>query len=167
MKEFELIEWIRRQVEVWPGVESVDVRLQLPSTVRISATQVVAHGSVPVGHGWRAVAADGSLAGPLPSPYPPVLEGFSNRPKELRSALEVARRLTETSGARVEEIRFITPADLEVRILLATGENSVVHVQPEGTEGERFWCEAAAKGKQPALWADLRWHDRVVIGGGR
>jgi hypothetical protein len=160
-------QWIRQQVEVWPGVESVDVRLELPATVKVSATQTVAHGSVPIGVGWQAVAADGSLAGSLPDRYPPVFEGFSNRPHELRSALEVAKRLIAASGGRVEAIRFITPSDLEARILLQSGTTSVVHVRPEGTEGERFWCEAAANGELTTRWADLRWHDRMVVGGGR
>ena len=152
-------------VTVTPVVESVDVRLQLPGTLAVTATQVAPVGSLPMGRGWQAVAADGTLAGPLASPHPPVLRGFSHRSQDLRRALEVARRLASASGGVTEAVRFVTPADFEVTVRLADGSAAVVHVQPEETAGERFWCQRALEGDSSMLWADLRWDDRVVAGG--
>ena len=158
-------QWVRQQVEVWPVVESVDVRLQLPGTLAVSATRVLPEGCLQVGRGWQAVAADGSLAGPLVAPHPPVLTGFSPRTHDLRRALEVARRLASASGGVTELVRFITPTDFEVEVRLAGGSTAIVHVQPSETAGERFWCERILEGDSTMLWADLRWDDRVIVGG--
>jgi cell division septal protein FtsQ len=158
-------QWVRQQVEVWPVVETVDVRLELPGTLTVSATQVTPEGCLSVGRGWQAVAADGTLAGPLTSPLPPILTGFPHRPQELRRALGVARRLESASGARAEAVRFVTPTDFEVELRLADGTAAVVHVQPEETAGERFWCRCVLGGDSTMMWADLRWDDRVVAGG--
>lgn len=158
-------QWVRQQVEVWPVVESVDVRLQLPGTLSVSATRVVPEGCLQMGRGWQAVAADGSLAGPLVLPDSPVLKGFSPRAKDLRHALEVARRLASASGGVIEVVRFVTPKDFEVELRLADGSPAVVHVQPEETAGERFWCRRVLGGDSTMPWADLRWDDRVVAGG--
>jgi hypothetical protein len=160
-------QWVRNQVEVWPVVESVNVRLHLPATLRISAKQVEPHGSVPVGCGWQAVAEDGSLAGSIRTPRTPVLEGFDNRPEDLRRALRVARRVETASGGRVDGVRFVTPADFEVRVRLTHGTLAVVHVGAEETAGERYWSKQVSSGEASQLWADLRWEDRVVVGGGR
>lgn len=158
-------QWVRRQVEVWPVVESVDVRLRLPGTLAVSATRVAPAGCLPLGRGWRAVAADGTPAGSLESPFPPVLKDFSYRAQDLRRGLDVARRLEAASGGRVEGVRFVTPTDFEVEVRLASGSSAVVHVQPEATAGERFWCRRALEGDSTVSWADLRWDDRVVVGG--
>jgi hypothetical protein len=98
-----------------------------------------------------------------------VLEGFPTRAEDLRRALEVARRLELATEGRVEAVRSVTPADYEVRLRVLAGSDRkvVVHVRPDVTDGERFWCERAASGAPVASWADLRWQDRVVIGGGR
>lgn len=158
-------QWVRQQVEVWPVVETVDVRLQLPGTLTVSATQVAPEGCLPMGRGWQAVSADGTLAGPLDAPRQPVLRGFSHRPQELRRALEVARRLEVASGGRAQAVRFVTPTDFEVELQLADGASAVVHVRPEVTAGERFWCRRTLEGDSTMLWADLRWEDRLVAGG--
>jgi hypothetical protein len=42
----------------------------------------------------------------------------------------------------------------------------VVHVQPQATDAEIAWCAAVEGGSVAHRWADLRWHDRIVIGGG-
>ena len=161
-------QWVRRQVEVWPGVGTVDVRLEMPGTVHVNATAVSPQASVPRGVRWQAVALDGSLAGPLDRPKGPVLEEFPVDPVELRRGLEVARRVERATGGRVDAVRLVTPADYEVRLRLADGEQETVILILSGeTEGERYWCERAARGEPLPAWADLRWHDRVVTGGGR
>ena len=53
--------WVRAHVESWPGVSSVEVALELPATLRVVASRAVVEASRPVGRGWHAVAADGSL----------------------------------------------------------------------------------------------------------
>jgi cell division septal protein FtsQ len=161
-------QWVRRQVEVWPEVASVDVRLELPSTLMIHATPAVPIASVPSGRRWRAVTEEGVLAGPLDAPTYPVLVGFSGPGSELSSALAVAYRLTAAAGAVVEEVRLVTPADYEVR-LRPIGDRGPVtlRVLPAETRGERFWCERYSGGGWSSRWADLRWEDRVIVGGGR
>jgi hypothetical protein len=161
-------QWVRGQVEVWPGVGSVDVRLEMPGTVHVTATAVSPQASVPRGVRWQAVAQDGSLAGPLDQPKRPVLEQFPIDPVELRRGLEVARRLERATGRQIDAVRLVTPADYEVRLRLAGGEQeTVVLILSDETDGERYWCERAARGEPLPEWADLRWHDRVVTGGGR
>lgn len=159
-------QWVRRQVEVWPGVAAVDVRLQLPGTLRVSATPVAPQASVPSGRGWHAVAADGAFAGTLERPQLPVLEGFSFRAGELRQGLEVAGRIARGTGAVVEVVRSVTPVDLEVQVRPAGSDRPlVVRVRPRETAAERFWCATVAQGAPLAPWADLRSEDRLVIGG--
>jgi len=69
-------------------------------------------------------------------------------------------------GMRVEEVRIITPADYRLRLRRPADERSVVvHVLPEATLGERYWCDRVSAGDRPPPWADLRWDDRVVVGG--
>jgi cell division septal protein FtsQ len=157
-------QWVRRQVEVWPGVVSVDVRLELPGTLKVHATAATPRGSVANGAGWRAVAEDGRLAGPLDGPIAPVLEGFTRRPDELSRGLAVAARLREATGAEVRAVRRITPNDLEVRLAGAGGE-VVVWVRPTATASERRFCDLVAEGRFLAAWVDLRWQDRLVLGG--
>jgi hypothetical protein len=159
-------EWIRGQIEVWPVVESVDVRLELPGTLRINATAVQPAASVPMGEGWLAVAEDGRIAGSLDRPHEPLLVGFGFEAGELEQGLRVARRLEAASGARVEELRSITPVDFELRLRIGqNGRIVVVHVQHEATAAEHLWCERAAQGLDIPPWVDLRREDRLVIGG--
>jgi cell division septal protein FtsQ len=161
-------QWVRRQVEVWPEVATVDVRLELPSTLTVHTTPAVSHGSVPSGRRWRAVTEDGGLAGPLDQPQYPVLVGFSCEKIALATALGVARRVAVATGAVVEEVRVVTPTDFEVRLRPRTDRQPVtVRVQPTQTKGERFWCERFSSGEWEQVWADLRWEDRVIVGGGR
>jgi hypothetical protein len=96
---------------------------------------------------------------------PPILEGFDGEVERGR-ALAVARRLGEASGGRVMEIRRVTPADYLVQ-LEADGRDGVlgIHVDPQGSAAEKAWCAAIAKGSPMRQWADLRWPDRMVIGG--
>jgi cell division septal protein FtsQ len=161
-------EWVRSQVEVWPEVAAVDVKLELPSTLKVHATPAVAHGSVPSGLRWRAVTEDGGLAGPLDVPRLPVLVGFSSGAGELSAALDVAHRLATEAGSVVEQVRLITPMDFEVRLRpRLDGPQVTVRVQPAGTNGERYWCERLSGSSRDIRWADLRWDDRVIVRGGR
>jgi hypothetical protein len=55
---------------------------------------------------------------------------------------------------------------LELKLWPAGDEPPVVlHLRPEPTAGERYWLERIARGEARAPWADLRWDDRVVLGG--
>jgi glyoxylase-like metal-dependent hydrolase (beta-lactamase superfamily II) len=85
---------------------------------------------------------------------------------ELRRALAVAERCAGATGGRVETVREITPSDFELRLWPAGAELPVVlHLRPEPTTGERYWLERIARGEAQSPWADLRWDDRVVLGG--
>jgi hypothetical protein len=112
------------------------------------------------------VAADGSLTGTIDLALPPVLAGFSNEVGRSRG-LEVAGRLERATGGQVQEIRRITPADYRLRLLPPDGgPERTIHVVPQGTHAESAWCAALADGSLAQTWADLRWADRIVIGGG-
>jgi len=158
--------WVRRQLEVWPAVADVEVQLELPGTLRVTATPATALGSVAIGHGWHAVTSEGMVGGILENPVEPVLVGFPHRAIELRRGLGIAGRIAEASGMRVEAVRTITPADYQLRLRLPKSDRQVVvHVALEATAGEGYWCDRVSGGEQPPPWADLRWDDRVVVGG--
>lgn len=159
------LESVRDRIEIWPGVGEVEVELELPGTIRVRARAAVSHGSIRVGRSWHGVAADGSLAGIVDVALPPVLVGFVGN-DDRRDGLAVVRRLEAATGGRVMEIRRITPVDYVVRVQPAgTAEEMVIHVLPQGTSAESAWCAAVAAGSMSGPWADLRWQDRIVIGG--
>jgi hypothetical protein len=157
---------VRDRVEIWPGVGEVEVALELPHTVRVSAVAAVSRGSVRIGRSWHGVAVDGSLTGTLDTALPPVLEGFSSE-LERSMGLAVSSRLEAETGARVQAVRRITPADYRLRLAPPEGgPERIIHVLPQGTDAERAWCAALDDGSLHQTWADLRWADRIVIGGG-
>jgi hypothetical protein len=158
--------WVRRQLEVWPAVASVEVQLDLPGTLMVTATPATVSGSVGIGRGWHAVTGDGLVGGILEHPVAPLMVDFPKRAIELRRGLAIAGRVAEASGLQVEVVRSVTPADYQLRLRLPTvGRQIVVHVAPEATLGEKYWCKRVAAGAQPSPWSDLRWDDRVVVGG--
>lgn len=160
------LEAVRDRVEIWPGVGEVEVELELPHTVRVSAAAAVSQGSLRIGRSWHGVAADGSLTGLLDIALAPVLEGFSSELERSRG-LAVASRLEAETGGQVQAVRRITPADYRLRLLPpGGGAERILHVLPQGTGAERAWCAALAEGSIHQTWADLRWADRIVIGGG-
>lgn len=161
------LEKIRDSVKVWPGIGEVRVELELPGTVSVRAEEELVLGSVRVGRGWHGVGADGSLTGALELPLGPVLEGFLGAGDRC-SGLAAARRLERSTGARVVEVRRIMPTDYRVSLVPAGEQDrTVVHVRPQGSMAEAAWCMAFAGGAVEHRWADLRWSDRMVIGGGR
>ena len=161
------VQAIRDAVEVWPGVGEVAVELELPGTVRVRAESTPIFGSVRVGRSWHGVGADGRLAGLVEIASPPILKGFDGEVERSRG-LAAARRLDEASGGQVMEILRVTPADYRVQ-LAADGRKGLlaIHVNPQGSAAEGAWCAAIAQGSPMQPWADLRWPDRMVIGGGR
>ncbi len=159
-------QWVRHQLEAWPAVSAVEVRLELPGTLRISAKQTQAHGSVPVGKRWHAVTASGTLGGNLDEPIEPVLSVTPGSPAEVRKALWVARRIAGQSGGHVRGVRPITPVDYEVDLVPpGTDRPVVLRVRPEASRAEAQWCRGMARGEVSPGWVDLRWDDRVVLGG--
>jgi hypothetical protein len=157
---------VRDRIEAWPGIGKVDVELELPGTVHVRTEGATSCGSLRVGRSWHGVAADGSMAGTIAIALPPVLEGFVND-GDRSDGLEVVKRLQEATGGRVMEIRRVTPVDYRLR-LQPPGDapELVAHVQPIATDAEIAWCAAVAGGSVAQRWADLRWHDRIVVGGG-
>jgi hypothetical protein len=160
------LEAVRDRVEIWPGVGEVEVELELPGTVHVRAAAAVSRGSLRVGRNWHGVAADGSLTGRLDIALPPVLDGFTGD-LECSEGLAVARRLEETTGYQVKGIRRVTPSDYSLQLQPpGAGPDIVIHVLPQGTTAEKAWCAAVADGSMTRTWADLRWMDRIVFGGG-
>ena len=154
---------IREQVDAWPGVAGVEVRLELPGTLHVTVRQSTARASVPVGAGWHGVDGAGQLTGALTQPMPLSLESFPPSPEDLRQGLAVADRIGRACQARVLTVRRITPSDFEVALDKA-GASLVIHVRPQPTAGERLWCEHAVSGQLAWRWADLRWDSRLVLG---
>jgi len=160
------LEAVRDRVEIWPGVGEVEVELELPSTVHVRAAASVSRGSLRVGRSWHGIAADGSLTGLVDFALPPVLTGFTSD-FERSKGLAVASRTEDTTGGQVNEIRRVTPSDYRLKLQPSGGgPEIVIHVLPQGTSAEKVWCEAVADGSLTSTWADLRWTDRIVIGGG-
>ena len=157
---------VRDRVEIWPGVGEVEVELELPGTVHVRAAAAACRGSLRVGRSWHGVAADGSLTGILDIALPPILDGFTSD-LERSKGLAVASRLEETTGGQVKEIRRVTPSDYRLQLQPSGGgPDIVIHVLPQGTDAEKAWCAAAADNSLTQTWADLRWTDRIVLGGG-
>ena len=108
----------------------------------------------------------GAVGGRLDGPVFPVLENIPCRPTDMRRALAVSRRIEQATGGQVERVRRVTPTAYEVRIRPSTEERWVVmHVGPVSTGGERYWAARVAAGDVGVEWVDLRWDDRVVLGG--
>ena len=160
------LEAVRDRVELWPGVGEVEVELELPGIVHVRAAASVSRGSLRVGRSWHGVAADGSLTGLVDFALPPVLTGFTGN-YERSEGLAVARRLEEMTGGQVSGIRRVTPSDYRLQLQPpGGGQETVIHVLPQGTSAEKVWCAAVSDGSLTQTWADLRWTDRIVLGGG-
>jgi hypothetical protein len=160
------LQTVRDRVEVWPGVGDVEVKLELPGTVRVRADAAVSCGSIKVGRSWHGVAADGSLIGVAEVALPPILAGF-DRNYDRVDGLEVVRRIEAATGGRVVEILRVTPVDFRLRVQHPeVKEEMVIHVLPSGSEAENVWCAGVSDGSIKKRWADLRWPDRIVFGGG-
>jgi hypothetical protein len=157
---------VRDRIEAWPGVGEVEVELELPATVHVRAEAAISCGSVRVGRSWHGVAADGTMTGAIDIALPPVLDGFVGE-GDRSDGLAVVGRLEEAIDGQVMEIRRVTPVDYRLRLRPpGDGPEMVVHVQPRATDAEIAWCAAVAGGSVEQRWADLRWDDRIVIGGG-
>lgn len=157
------LEWLHQLAASWPAASEVLVHLELPGRLVVEVFPESARGSVPVGAGWHAVAADGGLAGALDGPHPPELVGF-HRPSDRRLAFSVARRLAEASGGTVTAVRQVTPMDYRVGLLFDGNSAAMVHVIPEGTAAEGAWCALVKDEGVMVDWADLRWPSRMVLG---
>ncbi|HHQ48752.1 MAG TPA: hypothetical protein ENK19_07700 [Acidobacteria bacterium] len=155
----------RRLAAVWPGVASVEARLELPGRLAVTVHRAAIAGCVPTGRGWHAVGNDGALGLRLRRPVPPVLQGFAPDPDALREGLAVARRVTEESGRSVVSVRRILPGDLEIELADDAKGTVVVHVRPEPSGAERWWMARLEEGRAPGTWADLRRDDRLTVGG--
>jgi hypothetical protein len=97
----------------------------------------------------------------------PIVDGRADGPDERRRALAAARRLESATGREVLMARAVTPSDLEVRLAPTADDplGLVARVAPRETAAERWWSEQVTAGRPPSRWADLRWDDRLVVGG--
>jgi len=162
------LEWVRRCLEVWPGVRDVEVRLSMPGTLNVRAYAERPAGSVRVAGGWHAVCADGSGGPRLAGPRAPVLEGLDMSPAALRTALAVAERVAGETGLTAASVRRILPGDLEVTLVRGSGEGRplVAHVAARASAGELRWAALLRGGEVAAVgWVDAREDDRLVLGG--
>jgi hypothetical protein len=157
------LEWARRLAATWPAAGEIQLRLELPGTLIVEIFPEAVRGSVAMGRGWHAVAADGRLAGHLDGPVSPRLVDF-RRPTDRRLAFAVACRVAGESGGQVVEVRQVTPDDYRVELQLGDDRRVVVaHVDPQGTDAERAWCQLVATDGAVIEWADLRWPHRLVL----
>ena len=157
------LDWLHDVAAAWPSASDVQVHLELPGTVVVEIYPEAARGSVAVGSGWHAVAADGRLAGAVQRPSAPELVGF-RRPSDRRMAFSVARRLAGASGGEVLLVEQVTPDDYRVEMRFEEPDRmSAVHVTPDGTVAERTWCDLVKSERAAVEWADLRWPHRLVL----
>ncbi|NOZ95420.1 MAG: hypothetical protein GXP47_11895 [Acidobacteria bacterium] len=161
------LDGVRRLAEVWPGVDSVEARLELPGRLVVAVHPSPVAGSFATGRGWHAVGPDGTPGGRLEGPAPPVLEQFPTQANRLREGLVIAQRLAAETGRQVRVVRRILPGDLEVRLAgrEAGLDGPVLHVRPAGSRAEAWWTARLRRGQTPGRWADLRRDDRAVVGG--
>lgn len=159
------LESLKRELETWPGVASVDVTLELPGTLRVTAKPAVPVASVAVGRGWHGVDSRGHLTGPLDSPRPPVLDRFHHQPAELRRGLAIAARLAEATGTQVETVEPVVNTDYLVTLTRAGLEpwRGTVLVRELPTAAEAAWCSYLAAGQPLSTWGDLRHQSRMVL----
>jgi len=159
------LDWLHSVAATWPSASEVRVNLDLPGTIVVDIFPESSRGSVGMGSGWHAVAADGRLAGAIDEPKLPVLEGF-RRPSDRREAFVVARRLAEASGGEVMAVNLVTPVDYRVELSFdGPHRRTTVHVTPEGTLAEKAWSELVRNESANIEWADLRWAHRLVLRG--
>jgi cell division septal protein FtsQ len=169
------LQWVRHQVEVWPGVASVQVKLELPGTLHVTARPQEIAGSLAIGRRWHAVVETGDIGTVLDKPQAPLLQGSGRRPAALRQGLQIAARISDATGYRVEQIRLVMPGDTEVtlvsgefsdsaeRLRLTHSNPVVIRVNTEASVAEQVWCEKVRDGWQPAPWTDLRMDNRMVV----
>ncbi len=157
---------IRSRIQGWPGIGDVQVALELPGTIVVSAVDEIAVASIRVGRSWHGIGNRGELIGVVGVPLRPVLEGF-DAAVDRRRALAALRRIEAASPAEVMSVERVAPADYRVSLLRRGDDRGmVIHVRPGGTVAEMAWCAAIARGEAPQRWADLRWDDRMVVGSG-
>jgi cell division septal protein FtsQ len=158
------LQWVRRQMEVWPGVAGVKVQLELPGSLYVTVRPAEVVGSVVIGQSWHGITGDGSFGCLLDEPQLPLLEGFGWAPAELRRGLAVAARVRQATGMTVGRARQVMPGDTELSLQVGTTQAPVmIRVDADATEAERIWCDQVRQGWQPAPWTDLRWQDRMVV----
>lgn len=156
---------IRRRLEVVPGVAGVQVSLELPGTLHVTARPTSLCASVAVGRRWHGIDCSGALAGPIDGPRAPVLHGFSHDPNRIRQALAVADRLAGATGATVESITWVMPDDYRASLRFTRGGRPLqvlAQVQPRGSAAERYWCSRAVAADPDCSWVDLRSDRRLV-----
>lgn len=160
------LEEIKERVEIWPGVGGVRVEFELPGTIMIRAEAAETCGSVRVGRSWHGVNVDGELTGVVAAAVPPLLEGFAGD-VDRGQGLAAALRLEEAAGGRVQSVFRVTPTDFRVLFVPPDRrEAAVVFVRAQATVAEKAWCAAVASGSETHPWVDLRYSDRMVVGGG-
>lgn len=158
------LQWVQRQMEVWPGVAGVKVQLELPGSLYVTVRPAEVVGSVAIAQSWHGITGSGAFSYLLAEPQQPLLDGFGWTPAELRRGLAVAARVRVATGAQVERARKVMPGDTELTLLVGNAKKPVViRVGADATEAERQWCDRVHHGWQPAPWTDLRWHDRMVV----
>lgn len=161
------LDHVRAAVEVWPGVDWVEVRLELPGVLRVRALPSPIAGSTRIGHRWHGVTRDGTLAGPAAAPVLPVVEAPAMDAETRARLLAVARRVGASCGRPVHSVRAVTPVDLRLELAPKSLHEApvVLHVAPRPTAAEAWWCARLAAGEATARWADLRSDGRAVVGG--
>ena len=160
------LEEIKDRIEIWPGVGGVEVEFVLPGTISVRAEAAQTCGSVRVGRSWHGLDVDGGLTGSVSVAVPPLLEGFAGD-VDRSQGLAAAIRLQEAAGGQVQAIRRVTPTDYRVLFVPSGGhEAAVVFVRQRATAAEKAWCAAVTAGSLTHPWVDLRFTDRMVVGGG-
>jgi hypothetical protein len=158
------LQWVQRQMEVWPGVAGVKVQLELPGSLYVTVRPAEVVGSVAIARSWHGITGEGAFGCLLAEPKPPLLEGFGWTPGELRRGLAVAARIRLATGVAVERARQAMPGDTELTLLVGDRSRPVmIRVGTDATDAERQWCHQVRHNWQPAPWTDLRWQDRMVI----
>jgi len=155
--------WVRAQLETWPGIRDIEVRLELPGRLVIGTVPDEIRASIQIGNAWHAVNPRGDIGQSLDLAETPVLKDFPLQEPVIRQALDTGNNLVKKLGGRLLEIRWITPQDFQMK-LEVPGRSAplLLRIQPTGKPEENPFIETLISNKK-ILWADLRRSDRVVI----
>ena len=156
------LDWVRRQVESWPGLESVEVRRELDGTLRVRWTQCHVAGTLRTGSGWHALCTSGTPGPRLAEPVVPIVEAPTGDAVTLHAILGAVRRLEERGAGRVERVRLVLPGEIEAWSTV-DGRTVRVLATVTGSASEKVLPRFLASNRK-ATFLDLTLDDRLVVG---
>jgi len=155
--------WVRAQLETWPGIRDIEVRLELPGRLKIQVVPDKIRASIQIGLTFHALGSRGEIGQSLEPAEAPLLRNFPLHAPIIKRALDTGEDVAKKLGGRLLQIRWITPRDLQMKLEIP-GRTAplILRIQPSGKPEENPFLDTLIN-DQKILWADLRRPDRVVV----